>query len=278
MVCILVRDFREVDVNKYKTKAFNDLRFRDGTDFKVDKENILYVMIPFDELGDYYRFSFEIRSNPEPDIMIKDKSIQNGSGFIFEWNYEDIEPDFDIVLEWMVVSNPFDIEKTPFAADDFSSFLGYTGTLPYATSTYPNDKWGNYSIHSAFDNDISTAWAENAESFGKNEQLYFLIKKKPGKIRIFPGYGKDDVFYINNRLKQVKFSLYEVSYTGSINTYTFIKSMLLDFKDEMRFQSFDLHDIKDLSKGYNGYMGIIEIISVYEGRDSDTCIAEIQCE
>lgn len=151
---------------------------------------------------------------------------------------------------------------------------------------------GKYCPEKAFDNDLSTSWVEGKEGQGLNEKLAFHIKKNINSISILPGFGNAKYFKMNNRVKKAVLSIYKINMASpseldiiGYNIEKLIKTITLDFKDEMKMQSFDI-GIGEVGKfiepwkGGNtvecGYVGVIEIIEVYPGiKWNDTCIAEI---
>ncbi|MBN1410669.1 MAG: hypothetical protein JW969_07475 [Spirochaetales bacterium] len=79
--------------------------------------------------------------------------------------------------------------------------------LPAATRAYPDDKWGKYSAESVFDNKLGTSWVESASGPGVGEQILFVVPSRSNVIRILPGYGRKNIFKVNNRVKKIRMKL-----------------------------------------------------------------------
>ncbi len=153
---------------------------------------------------------------------------------------------------------------------------------PVATTSYPKDKWGDYSAPSAFDGKIGTAWAEGVKGSGIGEKIAFLIPNGSGSIKILPGFGSKTVFKVNSRVKSAELKIYSVEYKwqknwrNSIKSIKLLNKVMLEFQDRMILQEFDLGIDPHPTNPYNHLLGVLEIQSIYKGQDPDTCIAEIQ--
>ncbi len=153
---------------------------------------------------------------------------------------------------------------------------------PVATTSYPEDKWGDYSAPSAFDGKIGTAWAEGVKGSGIGEKIAFLIPNGSGSIKILPGFGSKTVFKVNSRVKSAELKIYSVEYKwqknwrNSIKSIKLLNKVMLEFQDRMILQEFDLGIDPHPTNPYNHLLGVLEIQSIYKGQDPDTCIAEIQ--
>lgn len=154
---------------------------------------------------------------------------------------------------------------------------------PVATTSYPANKWGTYSAQSAFDNKIETSWVEGADGPGIGEKILFIIPEGTKGFQILPGYGTKSVFTINNRVKKISIRIYyakydwQASWEESITYLEYIKSIHYTFRDKMELQEISIDENLSIkSKHHTHIFGLLEILSVYKGRDDDTCIAEIR--
>ncbi len=136
-----------------------------------------------------------------------------------------------------------------------------------------------YNEEKAFDNELSTSWVEGVEGPGIGEKIAFAIEQTADQISIFPGYGEDQYYLPNNRLKKAVLTIYAYQYiipqTGDAYTVEKLISWELEFNDSQSFQDFPISipetDFESI------YFGVLEIREVYPGtRWDDTCIAEIR--
>ena len=175
------------------------------------------------------------------------------------------------------------IFQKPIVDKVFSfAFESEAGNLPLATSNLPADSWGDYSAASAFDDDLGTAWTEGASDYGVGQRIVFKVPKKSRYINILPGYGDEELFFINSSVREARLQIYysdfsrKESWEKSVSIMKEVASRLLQFDNKMQFHSFLLPALPDRTSLYQGDI-IAELIidGVYEGRDPDTCIAEI---
>lgn len=140
-----------------------------------------------------------------------------------------------------------------------------------------------YKPANAFDNNLTTSWVEGKPGDGLGDNLVFYTLSPVKKIGILPGYGTEQHYPLNNRVKSARLAIHEIAGRNANQClgmfYTkgrLVKVENLEFEDAMTMQYFDLEDIPGSPMGY---MYIIEITSVYKGsKFKDTCIAEIAIE
>jgi len=140
-----------------------------------------------------------------------------------------------------------------------------------------------YKPANAFDNDIKTAWVEGREDDGEGEILAFFRPTPSKRFGILPGYGTEKHFKLNNRVRSIRFSVFEmpgINANQCLGVFyskgKLLKTDVFSFEDKMAVQYFSpgKYSLSD-----NGYIYTIEILSVYKGiKYTDTCIAEVVAE
>lgn len=246
----------EMGLKAYKKLARNTIEswtFGSAQELYLGNDAIKHAQ----SFNDNFLKIFEIRCFP-----YNCKFTREGKKLQLEWIFDDIEPDFDIICQWIV--NTCENLK-------LSNF-------PIASSSYPDNIWGIYSPKRAFDNNIETAWVEGVAGHGIGEQILFIIPGNAKEIKIFPGYGKENVFYVNNRVKTATLYIFYIDHPEKSEFLPHYKQITLEFKDIMAMQEFDLDLNYNDSKVFEKYLGVLTISQVYKGRDADTSIAEIQFE
>lgn len=174
----------------------------------------------------------------------------------------------------------------------------------------PFNEFGEYGAHNLCDKDFSTAWVEGVEGNGIGESINIGIGNELKDYMFFVnGYQKTEtLYYMNNRVKTARISLYAGSYTiegvwqTGINwdVLQFGEEKIIHFKDTFGIQRFDFpfdqkgvtkfkeqamesykksHE-KEIEKS-DGYLPVLyilhlEIMEVYKGSKwDDTCISDI---
>lgn len=171
-------------------------------------------------------------------------------------------------------------------------------------------EFGEYGAHNLCDKDFSTAWVEGVEGNGIGESINIGIGNELKDYLFFVnGYQKTEaLYYMNNRVKTARISLYVGSFTiGGVgqtginwDVLQFGEEKIIHFKDTFGIQRFDFpFDQKGVTKfkeqameSYkkshekeieesDGYLPVLyilrlEIMEVYKGSKwDDTCISDI---
>ena len=132
-------------------------------------------------------------------------------------------------------------------------------TILIATSSLPDTgDHHQYGPQMAFDGDPLTAWVEGIPGHGIGERLELALDREItiDAIAVMPGFFDARYHKTNNRVR-------------TLNVRTESMAFALPFRDEMKRQRLRLSQpikFKRIS---------FEIADVHEGRDPDTCIAEI---
>ncbi len=172
-----------------------------------------------------------------------------------------------LALEGREISTPFNVPAPQF---------------PMTTSFLKDAKNPQrYSPEKAVDDKIQTSWVEGVEGPGVGECIAVEITKDITRIRIFPGYGVEKYFSLNNRIKKAYFHIYFLFAAPSEVVMTFsaqkLHTFTLEFEDNMTHQTFDVsRPWEREAEGMGEYFGVLEIQEVYPGsRWDDTCVADI---
>lgn len=187
---------------------------------------------------------------------------------------------------------------------------GYEGLPLYRVTSELDDPGpralGPYGGHNLFDRKRSTCWAEGKAGPGIGEAILVEIPRNSRTIHIINGYAKrDDLFLKNNRVRNLKLSLYFGMFDPGMSTELFDayntvrspQSVSVPLKDVIQPQRinfpFDWGELERYSAIVkNMYKGVInpdipvekrekyilklEIESVYPGsKYNDTCISGI---
>jgi hypothetical protein len=170
------------------------------------------------------------------------------------------------------------------------NFTDAMGKLFYSSSELnkpAGNEFGEYGEQNLFDHDKNTCWAEGVEGPGVGEYVYLNMPPDPAGISIINGYAKTDkTFKNNNRVKQVKISLYKLfpPKEGEVSElYTPIKVKKLSFylirplKDSYAPQKIYFPKKWRALINKKGETALkTEIFSVYKGdKYDDTCLSEI---
>ncbi len=137
-----------------------------------------------------------------------------------------------------------------------------------ATSSMPDYGKHHYGPAMAFDGDPLTAWVEGKKESGIGESIEIKLAKRItiDSVAVMPGYFDPPYHKTNNRVKELKMKSPEAFFNGGRAAI----EISLPFRDAMERQVIRLKSpvtIEELS---------FTIADVYEGRDPDTCIAEIE--
>jgi hypothetical protein len=166
------------------------------------------------------------------------------------------------------------------ACDDYTPvFSDEAVDNPPAATSYLIDRKNpsRYAPACAFDNRLETSWVEGKQGDGIGEKIAFQFNAIKS-VSIFPGFGKERYFTLNNRLKKASFKVYKIKDVlphQCATTFRFgelVAHETLHFRDSMTMQTFHIRKRED----ERGFIGVLEILEVYRGsRWQDTCIAEI---
>ena len=159
--------------------------------------------------------------------------------------------------------------------------------FPLATNfLHDEDNAFRYAPDKAFDGDLKTSWVEGAAGAGIGEKIAFRVERDIETITIVPGYGQEEYFTQNNRLKKVRLRFYtEEEYVSQLETELTYEDtgyeIELTFEDSMTSQTFavqlpDSIDWGGVDGPEKACIAVLEIVEIYQGTTyDDTCIAEI---
>jgi len=183
-----------------------------------------------------------------------------------------------------------EVEDTLLLA--FKNYIFWNSSSELEMGGYAD--YGKYGATNLGDTDPSTCWAEGSEGDGSNEFVRFTIPESTLTLRIRNGYQKsENIFYANNRLKNVEFELfasYEPSgYVTESHNGFFISEVLATsntvLKDTLGYQdvklNFNWEEInEEMSRGHtfekDRFILKIKILDVYKGlKWNDACISDI---
>jgi hypothetical protein len=167
--------------------------------------------------------------------------------------------------------------------DKSGSFTVYPGayTLPYASSSLPEDKYGFYGAKNLDDGNIETAWSEGKKGSGIGEWIAIAADHSFTAVMMNNGWRKDQKGWENNnRVQKAKIGIYAYS-IGSANTIQVGKSkveyvvVFEDVNDAAYWQVWS--GVTGISEAeLTNYLFVLEILEVYRGKKyDDTCIADI---
>ncbi len=170
------------------------------------------------------------------------------------------------------------------------NFTDAMGKIFYSSSQLnkpAENEFGEYGEQNLFDHDKNTCWAEGVKGPGLGEYVYLNIPPEAAGISIINGYAKTDkTFKNNNRVKQVKISLYKLFLPreGEVTElYTPMRVKELSFylisplKDSYAPQKINFpKEWRELINKKGETALKTEIFSVYKGdKYDDTCLSEI---
>jgi hypothetical protein len=243
-----------------------------------------------EDIQKYYQYYFD-KYVSQNDITSVQKILENGRfeiehGLLFYLQYQGGSVAMQQIINNSLPGFRYDNSQLLNAlleleGENFHSrFSIPKPVFPIADSFLKDDNNPlRYNEEKAFDNELSTSWVEGVEGPGIGEKIAFAIEQTADQISIFPGYGEDQYYLPNNRLKKAVLTIYAYQYiipqTGDAYTVEKLISWELEFNDSQSFQNFPISipetDFESI------YFGVLEIREVYPGtRWDDTCIAEIR--
>ncbi len=242
-----------------------------------------------DDFQDYYQYNFDYYIDKDDitsvrEILESDR-FEIEPGLLFYLQYQGGSAAMQQILNDSLPGFRYDNSLLLNAllgleGEDFHSrFSIPKPVFPIADSFLKDNNPLRYNEEKAFDNDLSTSWVEGVEGPGTGEKIAFAVEQTADQISIFPGYGDDQYYLQNNRLKEAVLTIYAYQYivpqSGDGYTVKKLASWELEFDDTQSFQDFPI-TIPEMD--YESiYFGVLEIREVYPGiRWDDTCIAEIR--
>lgn len=156
-----------------------------------------------------------------------------------------------------------------------------TYTLPYASSSLPQDAYGFYGAKNLDDNNIETAWSEGVKGSGIGQWVAITSDDSFTAVVVNNGYYKDRKGWENNnRVQKARIRIFTFS-KQSANLIRAGKSKveyLVEFDDEYDDTFWQVWDgITGISQNKPAsFLFILEILDVYRGtKYDDTCISNI---
>lgn len=174
--------------------------------------------------------------------------------------------------------------STGFSRDSAGNILVVPGeyTLPYATSSLPEDSYGFYGASNLDDNNIRTAWSEGVPGPGLGQWVAIASEDSFTAVVVNNGYWESQRGWeSNNRVKRARIRIYTYSKQGvqTIRVGPSKAEYLVDFEDKYEDSFWQVWDgITGISpkKEPVSYLFVLEILEVFRGRKyDDTCISNI---
>jgi hypothetical protein len=154
-------------------------------------------------------------------------------------------------------------------------------TLPYASSSLPQDAYGFYGASNLDDDDLGTAWSEGVSGPGIGQWIAVAAPDSFTAVVVNNGYCKDQRGWENNnRVKKARVRIYAFTKPdpATVRVGKDKVEYVVAFEDEYEDAFWQVWDgITGISpQGYSSYLFILEILDVYRGRKyDDTCISNI---
>lgn len=186
------------------------------------------------------------------------------------------EADHDLLKMIFPVTSPI---KT--ANDGTMTFTAKKITFPIASSSLPNDKYGNYEPKNISDSNYYTSWVEGKKGPGIGEWIAMDSNHGGSHLTFYNGWGEDyNIWKQNNRVKKAQIHIF---------IYTFVKrtgEYMVEIQKPVIAGTVEIADDFDMaytmipyissSKANSRYIIVLEILSVYKGtKYNDTCFAEM---
>jgi hypothetical protein len=221
--------------------------------------------------------------HPEPkDVSVEKpkERFQKINDTHYEWTFENLKPTLADDIR-IVAHSKYDSYPTGYSEEDFQRhasyvlkdrqyFIDHTDYDATASSTLAPQGKRNYDVINIKANpqrELQTPWAEGAEDDGIGQNITLNVKRPLPLygILIRPGYyeyGRDDVWWKNNRVAQLEITLND--------EHTFTENI----PDE-RFEDPYLIRVRDYTKPVNKVKLVIK--GVHRGTQfRDTCISLVE--
>jgi hypothetical protein len=221
--------------------------------------------------------------HPEPEDVSIEKPkerFQKISDTHYEWTFENLKPTLADDIR-IVAHSKYDSYPTGYSEEDFQRhasyvlkdhqyFIDHTDYDATASSTLAPQGKRNYDVINIKANpqrELQTPWAEGAEDDGIGQSITLNVKRPLPLygILVRPGYyeyGRDDVWWKNNRVAQLEITLND--------EHTFTENI----PDE-RFEDPYLIRVRDYTKPVNKVKLVIK--GVHRGTQfRDTCISLVE--
>lgn len=168
--------------------------------------------------------------------------------------------------------------------DTAGNLLVFPGkyTLPYATSSLPEDAYGSYGPGNLDDDNTGTAWSEGVQGPGLGQWIAIASNDSFTAVVVNNGYCKDKRGWENNnRVKQARIRIYAMTKPEPARVRVGRNKVeyLIAFEDAYEDAFWQVWDgITGISPKEESasYLFVLEILEVYRGRKyDDTCISNI---
>ena len=274
---------REVVINYRAKYAENDESVSD--DSHISDATFAYSLSPAATWkGPIGKGKIEINIlHPEPEDVSIEKPkerFQKINDRHYEWTFENLKPSLADDIR-IIAHSKYDSYPTGYSEEDFQRhasyvlkdhqyFLDHTDYDPTASSTLAPQGKRNYDVINIKANpqrELQTPWAEGAGDDGIGQSITLNVKRPLPLygILIRPGYyeyGRDDVWWKNNRVAQLEITLND-EHTVTEN-----------IPDE-RFEDPYLIRVRDYTKPVNKVKLVIK--GVHRGTQfRDTCISLVE--
>jgi hypothetical protein len=274
---------REVVINYRAKYAENDESVSD--DSHISDATFAYSLSPAATWkGPIGKGKIEINIlHPEPEDVSIEKPkerFQKINGTQYEWTFENLKPSLADDIR-IIAHSKYDSYPTGYSEEDSQRhasyvlrdhqyFIDHTDYDATASSTLAPQGKRNYDVINIKANpqrELQTPWAEGMDDDGIGQNITLNVKRPLPLygILIRPGYyeyGRDDVWWKNNRVAQLEITLND--------EHTFTEKI----PDE-RFEDPYLIRVRDYTKPVNKVKLVIK--GVYHGTQfRDTCISLVE--
>jgi hypothetical protein len=274
---------REVVINYRAKYAENDESVSD--DSHISDATFAYSLSPAATWkGPIAKGNIEINIlHPEPEDVSIEKPkerFQKINDTHYEWTFENLKPTLADDIR-IIAHSKYDSYPTGYSEEDFQRhasyvlkdhqyFIDHTDYDVTASSTLAPQGKRNYDVINIKANpqrELQTPWAEGAGDDGIGQSITLNVKRPLPLygILIRPGYyeyGRDDVWWKNNRVAQLEITL------NDEHTFT------ANIPDE-RFEDPYLIRVRDYTKPVNKVKLVIK--GVHRGTQfRDTCISLVE--